>query len=628
MILRVLMALREPFAGMKLGRKDTDPPENLDFSEKHLAYFSTMYIQDENNPQYGEGYHIYGADIDAGRLYNVGGSVQLASALYASGVGPVLESRSDDLVYKGKNGNIKKIEDAQGVWYCYSEDDDWFLDENMRFMSDYVLKEAYELASPAPQAGEQDYNEDAVAEIKEQLVSHRIVTIGFHADASRPWEDPSGKDGTYMSTQNWAHYTFDNAMANHAVAIVGWDDNYPASNFPAEHQPPGNGAWLVKNSWGAGTEEFPNTGSGQWGIPVQKTDGSGTVGSGYFWLSYYDRSVISCEVLVFVTDYFTDYVGTWHRDQYDLMPTTTYATKTYEEPAKSANIFAPDKDEAVSAVVYRVPAASTVTWKAYILNEDTTTPEEGVLVAQGSKSYERAGIYLDYPDQAFIVNAGQKYSIVLETKNAESKSTVSAGISLGDCLMAQVILNGRYVKAIVNQGESALYEEGVWKDWSDADLREEFGSVMKETAVSKMEAALKDGDVPDIPGMSAISDLSEIAVMVVDNFPIKGIAFDATNDIRAVLAEGSEVHVRVGDTAKDVAIKAVGTGSEAINLNSYTITWFLEDGDDELVAFEAGEDNTKVKVTGLKVGRAHLVAQVMGLGTGGVFVCPISYLEP
>jgi len=57
----------------------------------------------------------------------------------------------------------------------------------------------------------------------------------------------------------------DGSPNGHFVTIVGWDNTYSKHNFATT--PPGNGAWIVKNSWGT-----------NWGV------------NGYFYISYYDAS--------------------------------------------------------------------------------------------------------------------------------------------------------------------------------------------------------------------------------------------------------------------------------------------------------------------------------------------------
>jgi C1A family cysteine protease len=55
---------------------------------------------------------------------------------------------------------------------------------------------------------------------------------------------------------------------NHGVDIVGWNDSYSRRSFGGAYgRPPGNGAFLVRNSWNASFGD-----------------------DGYFWVSYYDRS--------------------------------------------------------------------------------------------------------------------------------------------------------------------------------------------------------------------------------------------------------------------------------------------------------------------------------------------------
>ena len=61
----------------------------------------------------------------------------------------------------------------------------------------------------------------------------------------------------YNSETN-ALYTNSNDIQNsHAVTIIGWDDNYLATNFNYGKQPVKDGAWIALNSWG---DEFGENG--------------------------------------------------------------------------------------------------------------------------------------------------------------------------------------------------------------------------------------------------------------------------------------------------------------------------------------------------------------------------------
>lgn len=90
--------------------------------------------------------------------------------------------------------------------------------------------------------------------IKWALINYGAVTVTYYAD------------NKYLNTNTWAFYCTDQNEINHLVAIVGWDDNFSKSNFKIA--PPGDGAFIVKNSWGTGFAD-----------------------KGYFYISYYDASL-------------------------------------------------------------------------------------------------------------------------------------------------------------------------------------------------------------------------------------------------------------------------------------------------------------------------------------------------
>jgi C1A family cysteine protease len=84
------------------------------------------------------------------------------------------------------------------------------------------------------------------------------ITTHGAVDAAMAWET-----GSFNYSTN-AYYTTSTVLDHH-VTCVGWNDSYPAERFKTK--PPGDGAFLIRNSWGT-----------DWGA------------AGYFWISYYDAA--------------------------------------------------------------------------------------------------------------------------------------------------------------------------------------------------------------------------------------------------------------------------------------------------------------------------------------------------
>ncbi|MBQ2468950.1 MAG: C1 family peptidase, partial [Clostridia bacterium] len=294
-------ALESSILGAGLNGADGTPatPETLDLSEKQIAWFSATPLDDPGNPQNGEGQFIadFISEDNLVEFMNRGGNQVFSASALAQGIGPVHESADPVYEYHGKNavidyewflGELRK--------YSYSTSDDWSIPSEYRFEKSYTVREARFLPDPSgkDEDGYYVYNPAATEAIKEELMNRRAVQVNFFADTSMPGQE----GGAQFISDNWAHYTYMPIGSNHAVTIIGWDDNYSRDNFIGgtvevtltdgstaviDKAPPADGAWLVKNSWGAGGAGFPNEGAGNWGILDE--EGNHT---GLFWLSYYD----------------------------------------------------------------------------------------------------------------------------------------------------------------------------------------------------------------------------------------------------------------------------------------------------------------------------------------------------
>lgn len=126
-----------------------------------------------------------------------------------------------------------------------------------------IAKEFNEAHSPSVTADEIVYIDASNRDnIKSAIYEHSAVGASFTID----WAYfDTNKINYYAPSINYSSTSYG---GGHAIAIVGWDDNYPRTNFKSNYRPQNNGAWICQNSWGANSCD-----------------------SGFFYISYEDSTL-------------------------------------------------------------------------------------------------------------------------------------------------------------------------------------------------------------------------------------------------------------------------------------------------------------------------------------------------
>ena len=122
------------------------------------------------------------------------------------------------------------------------------------------------------------------------------------------------------ATKKYVQCYMGDHVCDHAVVLVGWDDNFQMSGAP------GRGAWIAKNSWGS-----------EWG------------NDGYFYVSYFDKSCLKIgENKGGIAFIFNDTMKYDKNYQYDIAKTDYFLNATNTVWYK--NIFNATDDEYLAAV--------------------------------------------------------------------------------------------------------------------------------------------------------------------------------------------------------------------------------------------------------------------------------------
>jgi C1A family cysteine protease len=196
---------------------------------------------------------------------------------------------------------------------------------------------------------------------------------------------------TYYNSANAAYYDGSTTLGNHAVTIVGWDDNYAKTNFsPA---PLDNGAWIVKNSWGA-----------SWGK------------SGYFYVSYDDKNMGYQENAVFTAEPTTNYTTNYQYDPFGMENSIGSGSST----AYGANVFTATSTGTLKAVSFWAPDANTqYTAQVYVNPTNSGIPTSGTLMStiSGTASnagFSYAGYYTENLSTTVPLTNGETFAVVIK----------------------------------------------------------------------------------------------------------------------------------------------------------------------------------------------------------------------
>lgn len=354
--------------------------ESTDFSESHLAWFSyNTLTSDVNDPNYGEGM-TDDPYLRGGNYYRV----VCALSRWAG----VADGKNEPSIYPTSSSQYSKLP-------VYTDAD------RFNTSSGVILKSA-----------EMCRTND---EVKQWIIDNGSISASyFHSDSS----DYIRNGSNYVA---YCYTGNDDPATNHIITVVGWDDNYSASKFNSKKVPEGNGAWLCKNSWGSG-----------WGN-----------GGGYFWISYYDKTI--SQFIGYTTQPAEKYDNnyTYNADGFDAnlvfsSSTVTVAnvfTSKYKEELKSIATYTQNEDVTVKVKIYKN------------LSKSEMNASNGDLMQSFTVEIPRKGYHTIELPEAVQLEANCVFSVVL-TLSVES----------GDLNLPVEVGNDR----TSTEGQSLILNYGAW----------------------------------------------------------------------------------------------------------------------------------------------------------------------
>ena len=232
-------------------------------------------------------------------------------------------------------------------------------------------------------------NSDTNDIVKEAIYNNGAVYCTIYSD--RQTQSTNSK---YLGSDNVSYYVSQRTDINHAVLIIGWDDTWSKSKFKTK--PKSDGAWLVRNSWGAHAGD-----------------------KGYYWVSYEDLS-IKPEITI------CDYEEMRASEKvYNLDESGRHGDYPRSPSAKEEgyiNVFDIENNEKITAVTFFVPSPTAKYQIYYIPIKNDGTPDVLRKVAvSNEESVPYAGYHTVLVNQEIEMSPGAKCGIMIYIKDEKAQ---------------------------------------------------------------------------------------------------------------------------------------------------------------------------------------------------------------
>ncbi len=494
--------------------KNGQADNTIDLSEFQTAYYTRYTKTDEEwadplGGMLGDGYW-YDNYSATGNFLKAGGNHSEAALTMANWKGLAQESDSNGWKYNDENASAL-VAAAQSGGGAFKKDKAY--GDNYAHLTDY---------RSIPMSDREA--------VKTMVSGYGAVAISYcaiqrYGTGAEYYDNVYNRDtcAYYIPSDVWSNIR----TTNHGITIVGWDDNYSASNFATT--PEGDGAWICRNSWGA-----------DWG------DG------GYFYLSYYDNSIYRNGYVYAATLAASDCDNNYQYDGAQSRSTFTLD--------KAANVFTAKKSSETLKAVYFETGAASLKYKVSVYKDltDTSNPESGTLMSETSGTTDYIGGYRVNLTTPVDLAQGDVFSIVVDLDTGNSKSAVY----VSDYKDTDYGYNTYY--NTINAGESFCMNTYT-AQWED--LKDYFSNIGNV----HIKAFTADNSGTSIKAVQSVTlDKTSLAMNTGGTQKLTATVLPADATYRSVYWTSANASVATVDSEGNV--KAVGPGTTVITVTDYKNT--------------------------------------------------------